>query len=389
MHQARLNHVDALRGLALLGILQINIQCFTWGSGNVLAYLAPSHLTAEAILYYVQSALIEGKFYPLFAWLFGFGLLRQYDHWRMRQTHGLIARRLARRRMLCLAAFGLLHGCLLFFGDVLLAYAACGTLLVFWLDEEPRHLRAVTCACGGAALIGLFVPLLLDHLPGLADTGEQNLASALSVHQIYTSQAYWGQWQQRLNDEFWQQLGGIPTFWPQVLFWMGIGALAQRHGWLDQPEQHATFWRTAHSIGLRLGLPCALAGSALDLYGAWYEPGQDQPWADVLQGLGSLLTLSYVAVALRWLRAHAQSGVVNTLSQLGRVSLSAYVLQSALMGALLCGWGLGWGAQATRWQLCGLAFVIYAGQVALAKAWLHHYRQGPLEALWRRVYFGS
>jgi len=109
----RIEGMDALRGLALLGILQVNIQSFTWGAGEPLGYLSSPPGAGESLLYFLQASLIEGKFYPIFAFLFGVGMALQMRKLRRLYAHAAVAAQAAyRRRLFILLAMGLAHGLL-------------------------------------------------------------------------------------------------------------------------------------------------------------------------------------------------------------------------------------------------------------------------------------
>ncbi len=99
---------------------------------------------------------------------------------------------------------------------------------------------------------------------------------------------------------------------------------------------------------------------------------------------GPVLAAGYVAALmlagpfmLRWLGAW--------LAPVGRMALSNYLLQSVIGTWLLQGPGLGWGASLHPAEMLGLAVVIMTGQVLLSRYWLRHFRQGPMETLWRRL----
>ena len=73
------------------------------------------------------------------------------------------------------------------------------------------------------------------------------------------------------------------------------------------------------------------------------------------------------------------------LAPAGRMPLTNYLLQSVVMGALLSGWGLGWGATLARAELALLGIAIALVQIVLSRLWVAHFGSGPLETLWRRV----
>ena len=381
----RIERIDALRGLALMGILQVNIQSFTWGAGEPLGYLSQPSGALESALYFLQSALFQGKFYPIFAFLFGVGIALQGRSLRRRLCGGpREVQRVQRRRLLFLFALGIVHGVFLYFGDVLSAYAACALAFLALATARPRRLLAWTYGFGALAAVSIFLPALLL---GAFDSGgpSDQIPQALAhAHEIYCRAGFLTQLRQRLSDELWQQVASIPTFWPQVLALLALGTFAGRLGWLQQPERHRLVWRRAWQIGLVAGAPSALLGAAMSLARARDLPGAEAGWDDVVLGASSLLAAAYVAAAVYLFDQPWAAASVRWLASAGRMSLTNYVGQSLALGALLSGWGLGLGAEAGRAQLAAIGLLVFGAQVVLSRWTLAHFRQGPLEALWRR-----
>ena len=386
----RIDRIDALRGLALLGILQVNIQSFTWGAGEALGYLSQPPGVVESTLYFLQAAFFEGKFYPIFAFLFGVGIALQTRKLRRRyRTEASAATNIHRRRLRFLFVLGLAHGFLLYCGDVLSAYAICGLAFLAFAPTRLRSLTKLAVGLGGLAALSLFLPVILLAVLDAGEAGDEIPQSIVQAHFIYCHEGFFAQMGQRALDELWQQIASIPTFWPLVLALLALGALAGRLGWLQHPRRHPTVWRRAGAIGLAAGLPLALLGAAMSVSRARNAPGPDSGWEDVVVGASSLLSAAYVAGAVHAFDRPWGRGAMRWLASAGRLSLTNYVGQSLLMGALLSGWGLGLGASASRTQLTGLALLIFAGQVAMSRWVLANFRQGPLEALWRRWTYRS
>lgn len=386
---ARIVAMDALRGLALLGIAQVNVQSFTWGAGEPLAYLGSPPGLGESILYFLQAAFFEGKFYPIFGFLFGVGMALQLR--KLRRLHGrdaAAAQAAYRRRLAILLAIGVAHGLLLYSGDVLATYALCGLIFLGLAPRRLRDLARFTAVAAIAAAASLLLPMAITAVLGGNPVPEEIAPAVALAHEVYVSAGFVDQLDQRAFDEMWQQVGDIPTFWPQVLALFGLGAIAGRLDWLRRPARHARVWRAAWRIGLGIGLPLSLAGAAMSVMQARTLPGADSGWAGVLVGLGSLLSAAYVAAAVQAFDRPWGAAPRRWLAAAGRLSLTNYVGQSLAMAALLSGWGLGWGAHASRAQLALLAAGIFAAQVVASMALLRHFRQGPLEALWRRATYG-
>lgn len=372
-----------------MGILQVNIQSFTWGAGDPLGYLGPRASNVDAAAYFLQATLLEGKFYPIFAFLFGVGMALQMRKLRRRAAPGgPTAAALYRRRLYVLLGLGVAHGLLLYSGDVLAAYAVCA---LAFSAVQPRRLRALAwlaAACSAVALASLLLPVLLPNTTPV-EAADQIPLGARVAHETYVYKGLAAQLEQRAWDELWQQTGSVLGFWPQVIALIALGVLAGRLGWLRHPERHARGWRRAGLAGLAIGLPCAIAGAALSTARARATPGIDAAWDGVILGASSLLAAAYVWAGVTLLARPWARGLQRWLAWAGRMSLSNYVSQSLAMGALLSGWGLGIGAWASRAQLAGLALLIFGVQLLISRWALTRFSQGPLEALWRRWTYGA
>jgi len=386
----RIERIDALRGLALMGILQVNIQSFTWGAGEPLGYLSRPPSVLESVLFVLQAAFIQGKFYPIFAFLFGVGIALQTRKLRQRNRAdvGAVARTY-RRRLMFLLVLGIAHGFFLYCGDVLTAYAVCALAFVFIAPLRLRSLAIFSAWCGAIAVLSIFLPVILARALDLDGSESEIPASIVRAHDIYCYGGFLAQLGQRWIDELWQQIASIPTFWPQVIALLSLGSLAGRLGWLQHPGRHRLVWRYAWAVGLGLGLPTALLGAAMSFVRARDLPGAEPGWDEVVLGASSVLAGAYIAAAVHAFDQPWGRTARRWLASAGRMSLSNYVGQSLLMAALLSGWGLGWGANASRAQLAALALGIFIAQVALSNWLLANFRQGPLEALWRRWTYRS
>jgi uncharacterized protein len=370
---ARDPRIDALRGFALLGILLVNIQTFISGAPNAIGYLAPDAGAADRVAYFLTATLVVGKFMPLFGMLFGASFALLFAKLRASFDE---PRRLFRRRLLFLMAFGLLHGLFLYFGDITLAYAIAGMVLLSHEGSDVPRLARATAGWWIFAAVWLLIsvwPLVgatADAANPLIEMVRRNAEAALTS-------GYWSQWPLRVQMALWQMQANLLGL-PSVIALMMTGALVQRAGWLRDPEHPG--WRRAAPFGLALGLPATLA------YGSWavshadLEGSMAVPAAVlVLQAISLVLALSYAATFLR----RAPAAVVAWLAPAGRMPLTNYLLQSLAMNVLLPGWGLGLGAVLGYAQLSALAAAVFAAQAMASRWWLARFEQGPLEAIWR------
>lgn len=369
--------LDALRALALAGILQINIQSFVWGAGNPLGYFRGPPDAAEAITYFVLSALVEYKFMPLFALLFGasFGLL-----WHKLDSTRADARRVMRRRYAFLFAFGVAHGLLAYYGDITNLYALLGLLLMRHATSDAATLARAARRWWIAAVITTAALAGIAWLAASPDDADFS-AELAQAYLTYTRGSWTAQLPQRAQDFMvisWSAwLGGL---WVPVYAFMLTGLWAVRAGWLAAPPPWLA--RRALALGLLIGLPAGLLHAAGSLAAVAEGPGTlANPLLAIPLLASSTLAFAYAVIVLWFVRG----AWIAWLAPAGRMPLTNYLVQSLAMGALLSGWGLGWGAWMNTWQLALLAAAIVACQWLASRWWMARHAHGPLEAVWRRV----
>jgi uncharacterized protein len=339
--------LDAVRGLALGGILAVNLEHFA-GAGMyaTLHGLSENYTRGREILAFFFS----GKFYTIFAILFGLGLALQYQRFVMA---GLDARALLRRRLGWLLGLGALHGIFLFDGDILGTYAILGLFALRYLGQEHRLLDIGKFLLGGYILLFWFAILLRDQMP-TPGSGE-----------VFLTGSFWQVTGVRLETWLFNTPLASLVFGAEIvgLFLLGV-YLAPRWNTIGP----ATLWQVV-ALGLLVGIP-------VNLYNALHFDTQP------LRGLGGLsFALAYLALfRLLWPRL----GRMQALHYAGRMPLSNYLLQSVAMSLLFYGYGLGWFGQVSPFWFPAIAAGFVVFQVLLSRWWLQRFAQGPLEWLWRK-----
>ncbi|MCH9681370.1 MAG: DUF418 domain-containing protein [Deltaproteobacteria bacterium] len=355
MSAGRLQHLDAMRGFALAGIAFVNL---TWFSGYaVMGGPERAALPTAALDPFVRGTvhvLVDGKFYSLFALLFGVG----FGLWSRRpRSHGWT------RRMLVLLALGLAHASALWFGDILSLYAVVGLLLpaTRWLHSSALLGVATTCLLMPMVLIvaqtcGVCPNIAADGLGPAAQLdafAHGNYSQMLSANAGFLEM----RWRLALDEGRLLKLAGM----------FGLGVLACRRGLVDDPHRHRATLGSIARWGLGVGLPAELAA-------LWLGPGT--PAGAMVSTVGvPTLALGYAATAA----LHPPL----TLAPAGRLSLSNYLLQSLVGALVFYGLGLGMWGQLGMTALVGFALVMIAVQVRLSRWWAASFGRGPVERLWR------
>lgn len=319
---------DALRALALVSVLLVNGTGYLvapWGAVLGERVAAGAHL--DAAVQFLIAAVLQGKGYPMLAFLFGFGLCLA-----MRQgpsVEAAVVRGRARQRRLRVLGIG--HGVFIYFGDILTLYSLVGQGLLRpcrepWAALRRRLKRAVVWA-----LAALLLPLAWGLWPG---------ADELAPAEPTLSQA--SDWL-----TFWQvnawaylvfQVASLLLAWPVVRLCMLVGIAAARLRGLTHPR-----WRSARQRWLvRLGLPLValnllLAGWAVHRLGT-------VPILSALDSLGVLVGMLTAAAYLLGLAHLARGGAAawcRWLAPLGRRTLTLYLAHGLLCALLFTGAGLG------------------------------------------------
>lgn len=395
MTPPRLVQLDILRGLAVFGILLVNIWSFSWGSSSLrYGALPPDAPFADSAVIFVTAWLAELKFYPVFAFLFGAGFALQTRSLK-RQLEDplgswLAAQQRYRRRLLWLLGCGMLHGLLVWSGDVLTAYAVGGLMI---LPLAPARLHRVrTRVIWLVCIFTLFIvtlSLAVGWVRSPSFISDAWLAFENS-RAIYTEGSVWDIARQRIGDYLFGLVMGVFML-PHTVVLFLLGLLAVRLGWLTRPQRHRALWRRVRLLGLGLGVPlnllwaCACVAQAQDIYQTRFN----LPMLELMMYYsGPVLAAGYIA-SLMLAGQGVLDGLTRWIEPVGRMALTNYLLQSLMGTWLLQGGGFGWGAGIAPRQMMLLAVAIMLIQVAFSRWWMARYEQGPIEAFWRHFVHGK
>lgn len=394
--RARLELIDALRAFALIGILQVNIQSYLWGAGDPLGFFVETPRTADILSWFVLDTWVVGKFMPLFALLLGFSMALQ---WRSvkRACSGLphtqeLTRQVLRRRFRFLLLLGVAHGCLLYYGDILTAYALCALVALRYMPMRATRLLRAARNWGAAYLLLLVLvmgyAIAMHQRFGGAGTDYLLPIESVEAFSVYVAAPYLEQLQQRVQDYRDVLTSTVLVAFPFIVSLFLLGASAARLGWLQHPERHPKVWRVALYVGL-LGWLLAAVGAGLNTRAMLHAPSNPDPTGALLLALSSATTALYLALIVRWRNAPWMRAAILWLAPIGRMPLTNYLMQSFFMGLLLSGWGMGLGPQLRQVELALIAAVISVWQIFASRAWMARFGQGPVEALWRWVTYGA
>ncbi|MFJ2257228.1 DUF418 domain-containing protein [Streptomyces sp. NPDC087844] len=373
---SRLPQIDVLRGFALLGICMVNAPVLA-GAWSVTAGPAATPLDRTAT--WLVTALFTTKFYLLFAFLFGYSFVLQEE--AAARDGAPFARRHA-RRLLGLFLLGLAHAVLLYPGDILMTYAVLGALLHSLRRLDTRALLWTAVALV-AFLTAVFVVVGVLVL-SLDDAG-QVLDPVLQARQAAAYRGGIGSVVHANITAYRQAFTGALLYGPHLLAAMLTGLAAGRRGWLDPARLTAVSPARGRLLtaGLLIGLPGGVltAMCSHGSFGArYYYLGQA---VDILTA--PLLSAAYATALLSLLRGRYGPAIVAALAQGGRMTLSHYLLQSAVLAFVFTGYGLArYGSVGPAALACGCT-VLWTAQLALSASLSARIRYGPAEVLLRRI----
>ena len=382
--------IDALRGFALFGILAVNIQSFVWGLNSAtLGVLYESSSVADELTVFFTALFFEYKFYPIFCFCFGYGFAMQARRWAAR---GVNAQSRFTRRMNFMLLMGVLHGTLIWFGDILARYAITGYILRRHIGRGPRELLQAAKFWLCVVLVSTAVFAVI----GGATTGDDAAAPTQNetaqhdserVFTTYTEADYIDATVQRMEDFF-----AITALYvlvlPQVMLFFLLGAIAAQLKWLRYPARYRMFWQRIFWFGLLVGLPISIAHALSQVELAsnpWITTSMRKAvWEGLFASFAPILALAYVAGFALLLAGARGTALIRLFAPAGRIALTLYVAESVLMMLLLNGFALGLGATFGQFELFVTALVIYALLLGIAH-WMQHFGiPAPLEGIWRR-----
>ena len=366
-HSTRNANIDAIRGVAVLGIFFLNIYFMSNSFYGYAPHLEPP--ISDVVLEVLSNFFLEGRFISLFSLLFGVGLFIQSERFC---AQGITPYPLLKSRLRWLIVFGLIHGIVIWPGDILLTYGISGFLTLMYLDDSVQSLKKRACWF-------IFIAVSVMALISLAGEDEGYYRNS----ELFTSQyALWtGDYFSQLKLHL-MQVGYMALIIPLTLMWftagiMLLGIALYKEGTFNQGMNTNTLYPL-----LAASLVLSTLDSLMRLSGSFM----------LMQVSGILVLLSAIPMAMVYLHVvvkicQNRTEVLKGLQQVGKLAFSFYILQS-ICGVLLFRYvAPEWQLNLDRWGYMLIAISFGLLQLLLAHFYLRFFKQGPLEALWRRLAF--
>lgn len=387
----RIEILDVLRGLAVCGILIGNVQWFS-GYGMVPQALANAAPLYDQITHFLVHFFVEGKFYSIFSFLFGFGFALQIAR---AEERGDTNASLFKRRLVWLLVIGLLHAYLLWAGDILSVYAVMGFVLILFRKRSNESLlkwAAVLIVVPVITYILLYAAFFIFASPdATAEFDAMQLQRWNWAVQSVTGGSYWDIVSGCNLDYVAGRYMGliIQMRLPKILAMFLLGMYAYRIGVFQNPNDHASLIRRVLIYGLVLGLIGNVGMAALAGNEAPFPPSPMRLAGVIGYAFGvPALALFFVALATTLWQHKGWRRGLSFLAPVGRMALTNYLLQTVICVSLFYGYGFGMFGRVGALQATLIALAIFAGQVLVSSVWLKYFAYGPMEWIWRQLTYG-
>ncbi|CAN5427529.1 DUF418 domain-containing protein [soil metagenome] len=385
--KARIQALDLIRGLAILGILAVNADGFAaplsaYGSTDFWPF--PNE-GATAIAKWVMDAFFHEKFITLFSMLFGVSLFLVGGERKDRTRGPLVWRRVG-----WLFVIAMIHGFVIWWGDVLSLYATTALIMLWCRSWKPKTLMIV-----GSILFVLmgalqlapaalqFAPpekraeVMAQMIPGPAKIAERKAKIAAEIVEAKSSFAGAA----AVNARSYIKLMSFELFAiPWTLGLMMIGLSLFKTGFL-----------AGRSSGRRYGVVIGIGAVSLAIV-AWLAWQEDVAEVLILggDGLNGLLTpfisLAYASILILLWRAGARW--LAPLGRAGQMAFTNYLTQSIIMTSIFYGGRGGLMGEVDRPGLWAIVIAIWIVQLIWSTLWLSKFQMGPLEWVWRSLSYG-
>ena len=394
----RIATLDILRGVAVMGILAMNIVAFAM---PVQAYFSPDALgpanALDRIVYALNFVFIDGKMRGLFSFLFGASMLLIIDR---AEATGESAAAVTYRRLTWLLIFGAIHFYLIWFGDILFSYALTGMIaflfrnlpirsLLVWgailLVLQTLLMAGSTQQAGSLAAAAADPKASSDALLQWKEfAGEFEALSAEKLREITALHLgpFTGLVREQITANVTDPIFFAVLFGPETLAYMLFGMAGLRSGFLTGRWSAASYGKVALTC-LAIGIPAYVFIGWMLFADGFTVPGIFAWYMTATTPVRPLMVVAYAALII--LATQHGGRLVDRIAAAGRAAFTNYLGTSIVMTALFYGWGLGLYGSLSRAQLWLLVVAMWALMLLWSKPWLERFRYGPFEWLWRSL----
>lgn len=370
----RYTTLDLIRGIALFGVLIVNLLYFF--RIPLFEHILHFHSHPGRINHAIDllvSEFVEFKAFGLFALTFGIGVAIQAERAGRR---GVTIEFFLLRRFLILLVFGVAHMVLVSNVDILTLYALCALLMIVLI-----RLPASVIGLAGFAL--LYLPWTFSGWPPLSPPATWPVFVS-NANRIYSTGSFGAILEFRWLETKELILPLLANVAQQTLGLMLVGVAAWRIGVIRESARYRTLLLV---VSLGTGIVGLLNTAMVVLSHSTGMPEVHIPFINVL-GSNVPLTFAYAAALFAWRPEGWVAALSAPLAAMGRMALTTYLTQSIVLALLFYGYGFKLFGRLDPQTATVIGIALYAGQLWFCVWWLKQYRFGPFEWVWRSLTYG-
>jgi uncharacterized protein len=381
----RIESLDILRGIAIFGILLVNMKSFSGPDSPIRAlsyeYFDQSYNVWTNVL---LEFFVQGNFITMFSFLFGFGIILMSER-AAANNRSFVPVFL--RRQFVLLLFGAVHVLFFWYGDILVTYAAVGIIMLLFY-RMPKKALLMT----GLVMItvySLFMTILTyDYWTSGAAIINQETLNAQHESEIqqsimiYSEGTYKEILQERIRE--WTDLNSYFLFFlfgllPMFLF----GAYAAKRRRFENRTLWKLWWITL------------LLGPGSKMFAVIFFPIKGEDWRyDTAMSWGyefggAMMSIFYICTIVLLYRNGKFKRLFNMFKITGRMAFTNYLTQSVVSTFIFYSYGAGQYGDYGPFAGVIIAVIIFSLQVLFSMWWLKNYYMGPLEWIWRTLTYGK
>ncbi|MBH0172151.1 DUF418 domain-containing protein [Fictibacillus sp. 23RED33] len=382
--QERIQSLDIMRGIAIFGILLVNMKSFS-GPDSPIRSLSyeyfdePYNVWTNVLLEF----FVQGNFITMFSFLFGFGIVLMAERAKAKNMRFVPV---FLRRQFVLLLFGILHVLFFWYGDILIMYAIVGLFMLIFYRLNKKVLIIT-----GFVLITLYslfmTTLTYDYWTSGAALSYQSAQNEFNEQEIfqsievYSEGTYFEIMKERIRE--WGDLNRYVLFFiagllPMFLF----GAYAAKKRTFTNKE----LWK--------IWLLTLILGPGSKIFAVIFFPSKGEDWryeTAMSWGYefgGAMMSIFYISSIVLLYRSGRCKRLFNYFQFTGRMAFTNYLTQSIIATTFFYSYGLGLYGEFGPFVGVIFACIIFAIQVLFSKWWIERYYMGPLEWVWRSLTYG-
>ncbi len=388
----RIQLLDVLRGFALFGILLVNMDYFIHPFQTILMPLPETVAGIDRAVAWFVKFFAEGKFYSIFAFLFGYGFTMMMMRAENHQTKFLP---IVSRRYIVLFIIGLVHAFFIWVGDILALYSLLGFVMILFRNAKPKTLIIWVVILLAVPLIFTLVGAAAIELGKSFPQGREEIEKSFAqqeamykkdidrAYQVYPTGSFLEITKQRAYDMIFMSFATI-FIGPSVLAMFLIGMYFGKRQILQNLAGNIPLFKKIFWWGLIIGVIGNFTYATLILPLPRFEPTFILFVASFGQVVGApALSLFFISAVALLINSYQNKNWLHYLAAPGRMALSTYLLQSIICTTIFYGYGFGLFGQVDKVTGLILVIVIYGVQIFIANLWMKKFQYGPAEWLWR------